>query len=270
MARRTADAMRPGAALTTLIACACMCLPVPWQTRAGRRALAASPGAEEGGGGLPPRRDLFGTRGGEKKRAGRDERDGRVRGTIELSDGKSETGRLSLTADIGMTFYDTAAKEWREVGMDELSRIDARPGAEELDKEWRWKEAGRDEKVYTGRARPRRWLDHDVTLADGTRFTGHIKGTLIYIETDPEPEADKKAEAEATRGDRTPARRPERARPVKKRIVIRQYQRGDWGQTLKDLIYIKSIVVERPEEKAAPEGERAKAPTRGDGGDEGD
>ncbi|MHC4199039.1 MAG: hypothetical protein ACYSU0_03545 [Planctomycetota bacterium] len=246
--------MRPGAALTTLIACACLYLPVPWRTGAGRRALAASPGAEEGGGDLPPRRDLFGTRGGGKKRAGRDEPDGRVRGTIELSNGESETGRLWLTADLGMTFYDTAAKEWREVELSELSRIDARPRAEELDKEWRWKEAGRDEKVYTGRTRPRRWLDHDVTLADGTRFTGHIKGTPIYIETDPEPAADKKAEA-----------KPKRARPTRKRLVMLQYQRGDWGQTLKDLIYVKSIrieniVVERPEEKAAPKVERAKAP----------
>jgi len=251
--------MRSGAALTTLIACACLCLPVPWRTGAGGRALAASPGAEEGGGDLPPRRDLFGTRGGKKNRAGSDERDGRVRATIELSNGERDTGRLSLTADLGMTFYDTAAKEWREVELSELSRIDARPRAEELDKEWRWKEAGRDEKVYTGRTRPRRWLDHDVTLADGTRFTGHVKGTLVYIETDPEPAADKKTEGE-----------PKRARPVKKRIVIRQYQRGDWGQTLKDLVYIKSIVVEKPEEKAAPEGKKAKTPPRGDEGDEGD
>jgi hypothetical protein len=243
-----------------------VCLSVPWRPGLGGQALAASPGAEEGGGGLPPRRDLFGTRGGGKKRAGSDERDGRVRGTIELSNGESETGRLSLTANLGMTFYDTAAKEWREVELSELSRIEARPRAEELDKEWRWKEAGRDEKVYTGRTRPRRWLDHDVTLADGTRFTGHIKGTLIYIETDPEPEADKKAE---DGGTRAPVRRRTGRRPVKKRIVMRQYQRGDWGQTLKDLVYIKSIVVEKPEEKAAPEGERAKAPPRDDEGSEG-
>ena len=242
----------PSAAVITLIACACLCLPVPWRTGLGGRALAASPGAEEGGDGLPPRRDLFGTRGGEKKPTGRDERDGRVRGTIELSDGERETGRLSLTADLGMTFYDTAAKEWREVGLEELSRIDARARVEELDREWRWKEAGRDEKVYTGRARPRRWLDHHVTLADGTRFTGHIKGTLIYIETDPDPAADEKTGSEA-----------KRARAVKKRFVIRQYQRGNWGQTLDDLVYIKRIVVERPEKKAAPKGERAKARPRG-------
>ncbi len=259
--------MRPSAALITLVACAWLCLPVPWRTGAGGQALAASPGAEEGGGGLPPRRDLFGTRGGEKKRTGRDEQDRRVRGTIELSNGERETGWLSLTADLGMTFYDTAAKEWREVGLAELSRIDARPRAEELDKEWRWKEAGRDEKVYTGRTRPRRWLDHDVTLADGTRFTGHIKGTRIYIETDPDPAVDEKTEGEAKRA---PVRRHTGRRPVKKRFVILQYQRGDWGQTLKDLISITSIVVERPEEKAAPEGERAKAPPRGDEGDEGD
>ncbi len=201
-------------------------------------ALTASSGEGASPAPLPPRRDLFGTR--ERKPAA-SAAAGRVRGTIELSDGTREEGRLWLTADIPLVFFDTGAKKWREVALEEISRVDATPRAQELDREWRWKEGGSDEKVYTGRARPRRWLNHEVSLKDGTRFAGRIKGTVIFIEIEAGPEA-----REKLAGADSP-------RPVKKRYFIRQHQRGDWGDGLDDLLYIKSIVIREPEDPSAGE-----------------
>ena len=209
-------------------------------------ALAASSGGGEDAPPLPPRRDLFGTR--ERKPAARAGA-ARVRGTIELSDGTREEGRLWLTADLSLVFFDTGAKKWREVALEEISRVDASPRAQELDREWRWKEGGSDEKVYTGRTRPRRWLDHEVSLKDGTSFTGRIKGTVIFIEIQAGPEAEKKGAG---------ANNP---RPVKKRYFIRQHQRGDWGDGLEDLLYIKSIVIREPKDPSAGEDAR-KAPAK--------
>jgi len=184
----------------------------------------------------PPRRDLFGTRGQEAARRPAGEG---VRGTVELSSGERVEGRLSLQQGLALELFDTEAKEWRELRLEELARLEARVRSEDLEKEWRWKEAGSDEKVYTGRAYPRRWLDHEATMKDGRRFRGHVRGAVLLLEETPrEPDPGKPAAGTS---------------PAKRRFVIKQYERGALGQTLEDLVYVKAVVIgERPAAGGSP------------------
>lgn len=243
--------MAPGTAL--LVSCA---LAAP---AAGADGSGQAPYETES---LPPRRDLFGKREPVRKHAEPAERGGRTWGTVVFSDGRRVEGRLSVTLDGSLVFFDTETEEWREVPLTELARADARPRVEKLDREWRWKEAGCDEKVYTGRARPLRWLDHDVRLKDGSGFSGHIKGTVIYVETAADPPAGGEPRdgdgpgkggeksggksVEKTRAASGPRRslRPEK----RERYFLRQYDRGSWGETLESLVYVRSIVMHEPGE----------------------
>lgn len=161
-----------------------------------------------------PRRDLFGAKSQGTPQS--------VKGTIELSNGERMEGRLSLVGVPALELFDLEAKQWRELRLEELARIDAKVRSEAMEKEWRWKESGSDEKVFTGKAYPRRWLDHEITLKDGKRFKAHVRGAVLIVEIE-RPGAD----------------------PVKKRLALKQYERGEAGQKLEDLVYVKAIVVEQ-------------------------
>ena len=199
----------------------------------------------------PPGRDLFGTRGGAKKPP---PANAPVPATVTWSDGRRETGKLSFTAGVPLTVYDLEGKEWVDVELADLAGLEAIPRAEKMDREWRWKDYGNDEKVYTGRERPRRWLDHALMLKDYEVMKVHVKGTVMYFDTVPEPEepAKDKTKAGAAKPDGKPG--PD-AKPVRRRLIIRQYDRGDWGETLASLVYVKRIEIGEPD--AAPK----RAPT---------
>ncbi len=209
----------------------------------GRSALAAG-----SGGARPAGRDLFGTRGGAKKPA---RENAPVPATVTWSDGRRETGKLSFTPGVPLTVYDLEGKEWVDVELADLASLVAVPREEKIDREWRWKDYGNDEKVYTGRERPRRWLDHALMLKGGEKMKVHVKGTVVYFDTVPEPEKlTKPTKQEKPKAGAAPAKPDAKsksdAKPVRKRLIIRQYDRGNWGETLKSLVYVKSIVVGEP------------------------
>jgi hypothetical protein len=210
----------------------------------------------------PEGRDLFGTRGGAKKSA---RENAPVSATVTWSDGRRETGKLSFTPGVPLTVYDLEGKEWVDVELADLAGLVAVPREEKIDREWRWKDYGNDEKVYTGRERPRRWLDHDLALKDGEKMKVHVKGTVVYFDTVPEPGKPKKPKAGVASAE-PDAKLKQKAKPVRRRLIIRQYDRGNWGDTLKSLVYVKSIVVGEPGEPGEP-GESGKAhkPARADG-----
>ena len=224
----------------------------------GRSALAAG-----SGGAGPAGRDLFGTRGGAKKPA---RENAPVPATVTWSDGRRETGKLSFTPGVPLTVYDLEGKEWVDVELADLASLTAIPREEKIDREWRWKDYGNDEKVYTGRERPRRWLDHALMLKGGEKMKVHVKGTVVYFDTVPEPEKlTKPTKQEKPKAGAAPAKPDAKSKsdvkPVRKRLIIRQYDRGNWGETLKSLVYVKSIVVGEPGDATKPApGPAAKRP----------
>jgi hypothetical protein len=139
-----------------------------------------------------------------------------VWGTVELSDGTRAEGWLSLAPGRPLEVFDLEAEEWREFAIDEILGLRATPRKEELEREWRWKEYGKDEKVYTGRAYPKRWLDHELVLGSddeeggmpGERIRCHVRGAAVYLTTEPDRPAD---------GAVPTRRRAERERPAQRR-----------------------------------------------------
>jgi hypothetical protein len=209
--------------------------------------IAATTFASEVESASPAGRDLFGTRGGAKKPASANVP---VPATVTWSDGRKETGKLSFTPGVPLTVYDLEKKEWANVELSDLARLEAAPRAEKIDREWRWKDYGNDEKVYTGRERPRRWLDHAILLKGGERMKVHVKGTVVYFDTGPdagEQKPDRKSAGSAAEkaSEKTNEKPGKVAVPklVRRRLIIRQYDRGDWGDTLESLVYVKHIEI---------------------------
>ncbi len=177
--------------------------------------LAASPGGSDADE-LKPKRDLFGTARREPGR--RPGPPARVWGTLELSEGTRLQGWLSLTPGRPLEVFDLDAQEWREFAIHEIRGLRAAPRREELEREWRWKEYGKDEKVYTGRAYPKRWLDHELVVRaeggtaekdakGGERIRCHIKGAVLHLTTEPDRAV----------GDKTDFGEPSRAASEKTR-----------------------------------------------------
>jgi hypothetical protein len=80
--------------------------------------------------------------------------------------------------------------------------------------EWRFKESGHDEKVYSGKTYPARETQYKVKLVNGDELTGGIVAPIAV-----------------------------RSSTESKRSVLNKRSKGEVGQTLKDLVYIKSITL---------------------------
>ena len=238
-----------------------------------------------------PKRDLFGTAGRRPGAPGRSAP--RVWGTVELSNGERAEGWISLTPGRPLEVYDLDAREWREFEIHEIGELRAAPRKEEIEREWRWKEYGKDEKVYTGRAYPKRWLEHVIVLRgrtgqDGERLGCHIRGAALYVTKEPdrtaageERDSDEKVSDDKTLlakgpGARKPdakkaaARRPdekdakmEAEAPRRRRFILRQYERGELGQTLDDLVYVKLVTVHDKDRAAKQEAGKKRTRTKG-------
>ena len=83
---------------------------------------------------------------------------------------------------------------------------------------WRWKGMGKPEKVFTGKSYPFRRYRWRFRLIDGTVVEGSTKGQPVWVEF-----------------------RRKRAGP----FVLHERDKGPDDATLKDLLYVKKVVVSR-------------------------
>jgi len=155
-----------------------------------------------------------------------------VQGRFVLSDGTAHEGRIYLTRDKRLEVFNTASQEWLKLKLSEISSISFAIESETEEKEWRWKEGGSDVKVFTGRTYVDRRYSVTVKLAAGGTVSGHVRGTVIYVE-------------------------PPGKEPV--RFFLRKDERGDWNRKPAEIIYVKEILL----------GDAAKAPAPAAGGDGG-
>ena len=139
-------------------------------------------------------------------------------GVVVLSDGKVIPGYVFTTRDKNWEVWSAAEKRWRHIPPIVVLSIRAVLVEEKLDNEWRWKEMGSDEKIFTGRKRPVRRLDWKLHLIDGSTVIGSIKGQPVWVEYDSEKHGP---------------------------FVLHERSAGKYGQTLKDLVYVKAIVISR-------------------------
>jgi hypothetical protein len=141
-------------------------------------------------------------------------------GVVTMSDGKATKGLVMFTRGRKLEIFEEARQKWHALDLSDIARLDNEVVKEEKEREWRFKEGGNDEKVYTGRV----FIDHkyrmNITLADGkTKVSGRIRGMAMYLQPageDPQ------------------------------RILLHSDFRGQFGGDVKELIYFKSMVLDAP------------------------
>jgi hypothetical protein len=128
-------------------------------------------------------------------------------GRIEFSDGNMIEGKISLTP--GSALKIESGPQIRILDLDRVREIRLAPESEEMDRNWRFKQAGQTAKEFFGEPYPVRNLQATVLLAGGESFTGHLYSTVLYVEG-----------AETTQ-----------------KVLLLSKQRGDEGQSLSALVY---------------------------------
>jgi len=102
-------------------------------------------------------------------------------GVVVLNNGERVEGEIFSTRDRALAFKDEKTGETHEWTLDEIRKI-TQEGKETIQADWRWKESGSDEKVYTGYYYRLVELKVTVTLTDGEKFSGHWRtGTPIRV-----------------------------------------------------------------------------------------
>ncbi len=132
--------------------------------------------------------------------------------TIMLSDGKTLKGNAATTTDKPIRVWDETIKDYRDIPFGLIASAKANVLWERDEKEWQFKESGSDVKVYSGKTYPARETQYTFTLANGDKITGDVAAP-IYMDT-----------GKATRT-----------------FVLHKRDKGEPGQTLKDLLYVKQI-----------------------------
>jgi hypothetical protein len=128
-------------------------------------------------------------------------------GQIEFSDGHRVDGKISLTP--GGSLKIQSGSQIRVLDLERVREIRLAPEKEEMDRNWRFKEAGQTAKEFFGEPYPVRYLQTKVLLAGGESFTGHLYSTVLYVE----------------------------AGETAQKVLLPAKQRGDEGQSLKALVY---------------------------------
>lgn len=139
-----------------------------------------------------------------------------VPGAVEMSDGKQLAGWLYTTRDKPWVVFDPATDRWRRIPFIAVLSINAIVTEEKYELQWRWKEMGAPEKIYTGRKFPYRRFLWEFRLIDGTTIKGAVKGQPLWVAWDGK-----------TAGP----------------MVLHERDKGKIDVKLEDLHYVKKIVV---------------------------
>jgi hypothetical protein len=153
------------------------------------------------------------------------ERDDALPGCIELSDGTLHAGMIYLTRDKRLQVYDAKAQRQREVPLQAVKQIDCYVAREWMEKEWRFKETTSDVKLYTGRTYPSREYLHTITLHDGRTISGPL-ASIVYLRPQESNEVKEGKDAAA---------------PKTEQYLLNKRNKGEPGQTLASLVYVKRI-----------------------------
>lgn len=149
-----------------------------------------------------------------------------------FSDGRILAGGLFTTRDRNWEVWVEAEKRWRHIPPILVLGIHAVVVEEAMEKEWRWKEMGSDEKVYTGRTKPIRRFQWRFHLIDDSNVTGSVKGQPVWIDTGGKPHGP---------------------------FVLHERSDGEHGQTLDDLVYVSKVVISRRAMKLARQAQTSSA-----------
>lgn len=148
-------------------------------------------------------------------------REDAVPGYVELSDGSVHPGQIYLTRDKRLQVYDEKLQHQREIPLTAVKQVECVIKKEWMEKQWKFKEAANDEKMYTGRTYPAREYLHKVTLEDGRTITGPASG-IVYVQP-PEQASAEPSNAEA------------------RRFVLHKRDKGELDAQLPSLVYVRWV-----------------------------
>jgi hypothetical protein len=132
-------------------------------------------------------------------------------GAVEWSDGRKLAGAISLTPGKDLRLFTSAAPV--SLSLAEVKEIRFKPEKEEMWEGFYFPNAGQATQVKTGEVYPIRYLQTQITLANGQVVEGHLFTTTFYVETDDATE----------------------------KVVLMAKQTGANGQKLADLAYPTAI-----------------------------
>ena len=141
--------------------------------------------------------------------------DGRA-GTVEFSDGHKLSGAISLTPGKQLRLFTATAPV--TVALEEVKEIHFKPEKEQSREGYYFPDAGQTTQTKTGEIYPVRYIQTEITLADGKTLDGHLFTTTVFVETDDTTE----------------------------KVVLLAKQTGADGQKLADLVYPTAIRFEAP------------------------
>jgi hypothetical protein len=139
--------------------------------------------------------------------------EGERAGTILRSDGKQTEGRLATTPGKPIRVWESGQKRYVDLPWESIASIEAKILWERDEPEWRFKESGHDEKVFTGKTYPAREMEYTFQLVNGDIITGGAVAP-VYVRV----------------GEKTT------------QYVLHKRDKGPPGQTLGELVYVKRIV----------------------------
>lgn len=141
--------------------------------------------------------------------------DGKRAAVITFSDNEKVRGKLSTTLEKPIRVWDDEKKEYRDIPFQFIKTLEAKILWEREEKEWKFRESGSDIKEYSGKTYPAREMQYTFTLSNGQTITGGVVAPL-YLDN---PHGDKV-------------------------LVLHKRDKGEVGQTLKQLIYVKKVEFE--------------------------
>jgi len=153
-----------------------------------------------------------------------------VPGVVHTSDGKVFAGEVFLTPGKQLPLFDPVRKENILIALRDLDWLEVSVVAERVEREWRFKEEGSDEKVFTGKTYPRR--DYALTLQRRGGKPQRVElanGVPLYVLPHISREAAGKEGAVA------------QAPPKPVRFFLQPYDRGEPGMELKDIVYVRRV-----------------------------
>ncbi len=159
-------------------------------------------------------------------------------GCLELSNGSIHSGLIYLTRDKRLQIYDEELQRQREVPLQAVKQIDCTIKKEWLEREWKFKETTSDEKMYTGRHYPAREYLHTITLKNGRTITGPLSA-IVYVEP---------------RQPSTGQSEDQQSEPEPERFLLNKRNKGEVGQDLKSLVYVKRIKLGKDAEEEGKKG----------------
>jgi hypothetical protein len=153
-----------------------------------------------------PAANPFGAQGGVARKDA-------VPGYVELSTDLKVPGWIYTTRAARIKIYNLRREVYEYVPVPALKRIETTVEWERMDKEWRFKEAGNPEKIYSGREYPVRKVAYTLTLRNDHKIEGHILGAPLYVDHNGKVE----------------------------RFILHDRDKGPMGSPLADLKYIKGV-----------------------------